>query len=163
MTEKNKKYILPVSLSIVFLVIGFGLGTFYQKNHLRSNFSTRMGQFQTGEALGNRTNTGRNNSTGQGNGNSVGLRDGSGNNSVFGEISNVDDSSITVKTSDGNSKIILLSDSTTINQSTTASKDDLKVGTQIKVDGTTDTNTGSITGKSIEINPSMPNQLSSQQ
>jgi hypothetical protein len=72
----------------------------------------------------------------------------------------MDDSSITVKTTDGSSKIVLLSDSTTINQSVAAAKTDLAVGTQVKVDGATDTNTGSVTGDRIEINPTMINQLS---
>ena len=159
MSEKqNKKYLLPVGLSILSLVVGFGLGILYQRNHLRSNFSIRADQFQMGEGMGNRTGN-RNNQVGQGQGNGIGLRDGSGSGATFGEITKVDDSSITIKTSDGGWKIILVSDSTIFNQSVSASKNDLIVGTQIRVDGTTDSNTGSVTGKTIEINPAMPNQI----
>jgi len=160
MSEKQnqyKKYILPTSLSVVFLLVGFGLGVLYQKNHLQSSFTTRgSGQLQMN---GSAPSTGgRNNPSGQGTGTGVGLKDGSGNDSIFGEVTKIDDSSITVKTTDGSSKIILLSDSTVFSQSTTAAKSDITVGTQIKVDGTTDDNTGSVTGKTIEINPSMSNQ-----
>jgi len=159
MTEKqNKKYLLPAGLSVLSLVVGFGLGILYQRNHLRSSLTSRIGQLQGGEGMGNRTGN-RNNQVGQGQGNGVGLRDGSGSGATFGEITKVDDSSITIKTSDGGSKIILVSDSTVFNQSVSASKNDLVVGTQIRVDGTTDSNTGSVTGKTIEIDPAMPNQI----
>lgn len=160
-SKDYKKYILPVSLSVLCLAIGFSFGILFQKHRLTSSFTARGGQFQMEANTGNRTGN-RNNSsttsTGTGAGNGTGLRDGSGNNSIFGEITKMDDSSITIKTTDGSSKIILLSDSTSINQSVTAAKTDLTVGTQVKVDGTTDSNTGSVTGKSIEINPSMVNQ-----
>lgn len=165
MTEKqnqNKKYLLPIGLSVLSLVIGFGLGILYQQNHLKSTFSNRSGQFQ--QIGGNMTGGNRNNPSGQGQGNGgTGLRNGSGSGAVFGEITKIDDSSITVKTTDGSSKIVLISDSTVFNQATTASKDDLKVGTQIRASGTTDSNTGSVTGQTIEINPAMSNQLPPQQ
>ncbi len=161
MTEKNKKYILPVSLSVVFLVVGFGLGILYQNNHIKSTFTSRMGQFQTGEGLGNRTGTVRNNTGTRGTG--MGLRDGSGSGATFGEVTKLDDSSLTIKTADGSSKIILLSDSTVFNQSITAAKTDLKVGDQVRVDGTTDSNTGSVNGETIEINPARIGQDTPQQ
>jgi hypothetical protein len=39
MSEKQnqyKKFILPVSLSLVFLIIGFGSGVLFQKNQLKN-------------------------------------------------------------------------------------------------------------------------------
>ena len=153
--NKSKKLILPVSLSIVFLVIGFGLGIVYQKNKLKTTFTNRMGQFQTGQGVGNRTGN-RNNQTGQGQG--TGLRNGAGSGATFGEVTKIEDSSITIKTIDGGSKIILISDSTAFNKSTTVAKTELKVGSQVRVDGTTDTNTGSVTGKTIEIDPARNGQ-----
>lgn len=155
--NKSKNLILPISLSIVFLVIGFGLGIVYQKNRLKTTFTNRMGQFQTGQGLGNRTGN-RNNQTGQGTGAGMGLRNGAGSGTIFGEVTKIDDTSITIKTIDGGSKIILISDSTDFNKSATAAKTDLKVGSQVRVDGTTDTNTGSVTGKSIEIDPARNGQ-----
>jgi len=151
--NKYKKYILPVSLSVIFLIIGFASGVFYQKKHLVSSFSNHNSQFQMGEGMGNRTGGNRTNQTGQGTGNGTASKDGSGSGAIFGEITKIDDTSITIKTTDGSSKIILVSDSTAFNQSTSASKSDLKVGTQVRIDGTTDSNTGSVTGKTIEIDP----------
>ena len=152
-TNQNKKFILPVSLSIVFLIVGFTLGTFYQKNQLKTAFGNRVGQFQMGEGM-NR-GAGRNNQTGQG---GTGLRNGAGSGAIFGEVTKIDDTSITLKTIDGSSKIILISDSTAFNKSTSVAKTELKVGSQVRVDGTTDTNTGSVTGKSIEIDPARNGQ-----
>ncbi len=150
--NKSNKYILPVSLSLVFLIIGFGSGVLYQKNQLKTAFSNRVGQFQAGEGMGR----GRNNQNGQGAG--TGLRNGAGSGAIFGEVTKIDDTSFTIKTVDGGSKIILTSDSTAFNKSTSVAKTELKVGSQVRVDGTTDTNTGSITGKSIEIDPARNGQ-----
>jgi len=157
MTDKSKKYILPVSLSVVFLVIGFGLGTLFQKTRLQSSFGNRTGQFQVGEGMGNRAVGNRNIPTGQGNG--TGLRDGTGSGAVFGEVTKIDDTSITIKTIDGSSKIVLLSESTVFNKSALASKTDLTVGSQVRVDGTTDSNIGSVSGKTIEIDPARSGQI----
>lgn len=155
MTDKSKKLILPISLSLVFLIAGFGLGILFQKNQLKSSFATRAGQFQMGNNIGTGTGN-RNNQVGQGTG--TGLRNGAGSGATFGEVTKIDDTSITIKTVDGSSKIILISDTTTFNKSAAASKTDLTVGSQVRVDGTTDTNTGSVTGKTIQIDPAMPNQ-----
>lgn len=156
MSEKenqSKKYVLPVSLSLVFLIIGFGSGVLYQKNHLKSSLSNRSGQFQMGQGMGNRggNQTGPNgNNSGTPRNNNVGF--------VTGEITKIDDTSVTLKTVDGGSKIVLISGDTTFNQSASATKDDLKVGSKIMVTGNTDTNTGSITGKTIQLNPATLSQ-----
>ncbi len=160
--NKYKKYILPVSLSIVFLVVGFGFGVLFQKNQLKSSTSNRTSQFQMGQGATNRTGT-RNNQTGQGTQNGVNLRNGAGSGATFGEVTKIDDASITIKTADGSSKIILISNTTTFNKSTSAAKTDLTVGTQVRIEGTTDSNTGSVTGKTVEINPAMPNQTKAPQ
>ena len=54
---------------------------------------------------------------------------------TVGEITSVDDSSITVKTPDGGSKIILVSDSTTINKAAQVDKTDLKAGSKVSISG----------------------------
>ncbi len=152
MSEKenqNKKFILPVSLSIVFLIIGFVSGVFYQKNQLKRVFGNRAGQFPIGENIAR--GTGRNNQNGQGN--AMGPRNSAGSGATFGEVTKIDDTSFTIKTIDGGSKIVLISDSTVFNKSTIVAKTELTVGSQVRVDGTTDSNTGSVTGKFIEIDP----------
>lgn len=141
--NKYKKFILPVSLSIVFLVAGFCLSVLFQKNQLKSSFSNRTGQFQMGNNTGTRTSNRTN--TAPRNNNNGGL--------TIGEITKIEDGSITLKTADGSSKIILISSDTTFTQSTSATKTDLKVGSKIMVTGATDSNSGSITGKAIQLNP----------
>lgn len=160
MSEKqnqSKQFILPATLSVVFLLVGFGLGIVYQKNQLKTAFTNRVGQSQLGEGMGRN----RNNQNGQGNG--TGLRNGAGSGATFGEVTKIDDTSITIKTIDGGSKIILISDSTAFNKSTSVPKTELKVGSQVRVDGVTDANTGSVTGKSIEIDPARNGQSTPQQ
>src|SRR5690349_19670671 len=58
---------------------------------------------------------------------------------VIGEITSMDDKSITVKQPDGSSKIVLTSGSTTYETTATAKKEDLKTGTNVRVIGNTNT------------------------
>lgn len=75
-----------------------------------------------------------------------------GNRPVSGQITEASDKSITVKLQDGSSKIIILSDSTTINKADTAVKSDLTTGQTVAVFGQTNQD-GSVTAKSIQLNP----------
>ena len=81
-------------------------------------------------------------------------RNGGGGGRVVGDIITADDKSITVKLPDGSTKLVLLSDSTSINQATTASKSALAVGTRVGVFGTDNTD-GSVTAQNVQINPMM--------
>ncbi len=71
-----------------------------------------------------------------------------------GEIIASDDKSITVKLADGSSKIILLSDKTTINQTMAGTKADLKMGVKVAMFGTENPD-GSVTASSIQVNPTV--------
>ena len=71
---------------------------------------------------------------------------------INGEIISSDDKSITVKLSDGSSKIVVLGTSTVINKADQATKDDLKVGEKAAVFGTENSD-GSITAQNIQLNP----------
>jgi len=83
---------------------------------------------------------------GQSQGNRMGFRP------VNGEIINADSKSITVKLADGGSRIILLSDKTTINKANQATKSDLKTGEKVAVFGTENSD-GSVTAQNIQLNP----------
>jgi ribosomal protein S1 len=78
---------------------------------------------------------------------------------VVGEVTAIDDKSMTVKMPDGSSKIVILSESAKYNQSTEAKKADVKVGTNVMVSGKDNTD-GSITAESINLNPQFRNQTS---
>jgi hypothetical protein len=73
-----------------------------------------------------------------------------GNRPVNGEIISQDDTSVTVKMQDGSSKIVILSDKTTINKASVGSKTDLKTGEQITAFGTANSD-GSITAQVVSI------------
>lgn len=85
-----------------------------------------------------------------------GTRNGNGSSNNFrpvsGQIISVDDKSITVKMSDGSSKIVLISDQTQINQATSVTKSDLKTGINVAVVGQQNSD-GSVTAQNIQLNP----------
>lgn len=132
-------------------VISFFGGTKYQENKISKSFTK---QFDNSAFSGR----GRQ----QMNGSGTNTQDGvgqrrMGNNQSIGEITGVDGKSITIKTNDGSSRIILLSDKTTVSKATTAALTDLKVGDKVMVFGTPN-NDGSISGTNIELNPEMLGQ-----
>ena len=90
---------LFILIAIIFTGGGFFGGMKYQQSKRNAAFGNRM---QEGSVQGFRTGQGQG-------GNRMGFRP------VTGEIISSDDKSITVKTQDGGSKIIILSDKTEIN------------------------------------------------
>lgn len=133
----NKSLIIAILILLVGLGAGFGSGIVirnYQISKQRASFAE--GNFQRNGA------------------NATGTRMG-GARAVSGSILSVDDKGITVKLTDGSSKIVLLSDTTQINQAIAATKDDLKVGITVAVFGQTNSD-GSITATNIQLNPQLP-------
>lgn len=144
----NKQtHVISMAILIIAVAIGsFFIGTKYQQRKTFSNFREQMiGGNRQGLGQGMGRNALNNDST-KNRGQIPGFRQ------TFGEIINVDDKTITIKMADGSSKIVLISDSTKINQSVSASKTDLVIGTKIMVNGDTNTD-GSISSRNIEINP----------
>ena len=141
-----------ISITVLVLLVSFTsffAGTKYQQKKTISNFSQQVSN-REGQ------NIGRGNGQGMGRENNVDTTKTRGQMPGFrqtiGEIISADDKSITVKLTDGSSKIILISDSTTVNQSSPAAKSDLKVGIKVAVMGDSNTD-GSVTSRNIEINP----------
>lgn len=136
----KKEIVVPVVIaSLVFAGVGFFGGVQFQKAQ-RVTFRGGDGNFMM--------------SGGQrGGGQGAGRTTGQGMRPVTGEIISADDKSITVKMEDGSSKIVLVSDSTTINKTDPGAKTDLTVGTKVGVFG--QENNGTITAQNIQINPMM--------
>lgn len=137
-----------IAIFVLLLVVGgaafFG-GTKYQQRKNISGFNRQNTGIQ-GRGQGMGQGPGQDGNVAKNRGQVAGFRQ------TIGEIINIDDKSITVKLADGSSKIVLLSDSLTVSQATSAAKTDLKVGVKIAVSGDQNTD-GSIIGRNIEINP----------
>jgi hypothetical protein len=134
---KNAKTLVPIICVLVGLGVGFLAGFEFKTYRLNKSFS------------GNQT-AGKGNiqQTTKGNVQQTTNRGGA----VFGSILSMDDKSVTVKLSDGSSKIVLFSDSTTYTNTIDAAKSDLKVGENVAVSGTSNSD-GSVTAASVQINP----------
>lgn len=71
---------------------------------------------------------------------------------VNGDVLNSDAKTLTVKLTDGSSKIVLLSDKTTVSQATASATTDIKTGQKVAVFGTVNPD-GSVTAQNVQINP----------
>ena len=95
----------------------------------------------------------------QGNGNGLGFPGGNGTarrgGAVSGSIIAADATSITVKTSDGGTKIVLVSGSTTVAKTSEATQADLTVGQDVIVTGTTNSD-GSVTATRVQVGATLP-------
>lgn len=130
----------PIVIVILLLLVGGGAffgGMKYQESK-QPAFSRQFGDGQGLTGAGGQLQNGTRVRGGQ----------------VVGKIISQDDKSITVKLQDGSSKIILFSDTTTINKATEGSKSDLKVGEKVGVFGTTNSD-GSVTAQNIQLNPAV--------
>lgn len=114
---------------------GFYGGLTYQKGKQPSRPSfTRNGNFPNGNINGQ-------------------WRGGVAGSGARGEVTAVNGSTITVKQTDGSSKLVILGGSTTVTNTVPASLSDVTVGATIMAIGTTNSD-GSVTASSIQLNPS---------
>jgi len=133
MKNKNTMIIVAVVLIIVAAAGGFFGGMMFQKNQApalgaagRGNFAGRFG--------------------GQGGQNAAAFRP------VRGQVLDMSTNSLTVKMSDGSTKLVVLSSSTAFMQSTKAALSDVKTGDTVNVVGTANSD-GSVTAQDVQINP----------
>lgn len=139
----------PIFTTVIACIV-VGAASFYggmkfanmRRNLAQSSFGQRLGIQQSGFNRGSRFNN--NNANGQGG------QFGGGMRPVMGEIATLDDKSFTVKMPDGSSRIVILSENTSVNKATEAAKTDLKVGEQVNVIGSAN-NDGSLTAQNIQI------------
>lgn len=119
------KLILTISMVIIFAV-GFWGGTLYQKSQQSTVRGSRFGNEQQ----------------------RVGFPSGQG--PVSGSIVSRDTNTITIKLSDGSTKIVVYSQNTSVRKTSSADIADLKDGEDIVVMGT-DNSDGTITAQTISI------------
>lgn len=145
--KKNTVIIIVIITMVLSGLIGFLIGKKYQTSRLASMTNSPFGTFGYNR-FGNRQNS-DSQTTGQPqiNNNRMG-----GSQQVIGEILSQDDKSITVKMTDGSSKIVFVGDTTIISKSSSATKTDLKVGEKVAVFGPENTD-GSVTANNIQLNP----------
>lgn len=143
---KNKNLIITIIVAVIVGAVAFFGGMKYQQSKNLFQFRQFSGNF------GGINNMKNDNNVKQGG--RMGFRP------VNGEILSADNESITVKLQDGSSKIVFLSDKTTINKADIATKSDLKNGEKIVAFGTENSD-GSMTAQNIQLNPSniMKNNL----
>jgi hypothetical protein len=138
--KKNNSVVITILVAVIVGALGFFGGMQYtkmQRGGAAGRFGGAGGQF--GGAGGGRFGAGGANG---------------GSRPVVGLIDSLDNNSLTIKMPDGSSKIVILSNSTTVNKQTTGSKDDLKQGENVMVMGTTNSD-GSVTATSVSLNPMM--------
>lgn len=151
---KKFKEGLGISTAVLVLVVGGGAffgGIKYQENaSLKVEKSQYSNPFSGRNQFENMRNGNTKNSTTS---TQTGVGEKRmGNGQLSGEITSVDSSSITVKSNDGSSKIILISDKTTVSKASAGQISDLKVGEKVAVFGTPNTD-GSVIGSTIQLNP----------
>ena len=73
---------------------------------------------------------------------------------INGIVTSKDDSSITIESEDGSSKIVFFAESSSINRTETVGKDAIKEGDKVSAFGQENSD-GSLTAKSIQLNPAL--------
>ena len=134
--SKNQKIIYSVVAVVVAIGLFFG-GVAYGKS---SAGGARGGQFGQAGQFGARA------------GGATGARGARGGNVVAGEVLSKDATSVTIKTQDGGSKIVLTASSTSVMKAATGSLADVAVGGTVTVIGTANSD-GSVTAQSIQLRP----------
>jgi hypothetical protein len=133
--------------TIIALIVVVGLASFFGGMKFEAYKSAKNRSFMMGQFQGQRPG-----GSGQFAAGRSGNRIQNGARPVSGEILSNDEKSITVKMMDGSSKIVILSEKTSINKAAEATKADLIAGSRINVFGTENTD-GSVTAANIQLNP----------
>jgi type II secretory pathway pseudopilin PulG len=138
----KNNWVVTIIVIVIVAGIAFFGGMQYQKSQV-SNFAQGQGAF-------------RQRMMGQGQG-----QEQTAFRPVRGDILSVDNNTLTVKLSDGSSKIVILSGSTTYMKEASATKDDLKTGNTVMITGASNSD-GSVTAQNVQINPTATRAMPSQ-
>ncbi len=132
----TKSIIITIVLVVVFAAAGFFAGMKYQQSQRFRGGVVTMGSGGMGGRFGEGRFGGQNNNM----------------QAVRGEIVSSDNNSITIKLSDGSSKIVVLPSNATIYKTDKGSTSDLTNGTNVMIFGTTNSD-GSVTAQMVQLNP----------
>jgi len=133
---KNTKYTVPVLAAAVALILGFAGG--YYSPH-RASAAFRGGNTTFAGGKGAYAFTG-------------GARGGMGAGLLSGTVAKEDSGSLTLNTRDGSSHVVLFTPDTTVSKSVTGSMQDVAVGSEVIITGTTNSD-GSVSAASIQLRP----------
>lgn len=142
--NKNATYALAAVIVLLIAAGSFYGGMLYGKSKSGRPGGAFSGQMPAGMQAGQ--------------GNRAGNKQGQG--FVNGEIIAKDDKSITIKSINGGSKIVLLAESTQISKSASGTASDLVSGRKVMINGKTNTD-GSITATYVTLQPDQGNMPSS--
>ncbi len=129
---KYKVHIVWAIVVVVALVGGFFYGKTMGAGSSRSGFTGAAGSYgsSTRRTAGGMTGGGL----------------------VSGQITAMDSTSITLQLANGNSQVVFYSTSTPVSEPTIVAPSTLKVGTNVMIGGTTNSD-GSLTAQSIQVRP----------
>jgi len=134
--KKNTAIIGAVLVAIVFFGAGYGVAHFTQA----ATPARSGGNFGAMGTNGARTR---------------GAAAFAGGGAVSGELLKKDGTSMSVKTRDGSTRLILLTPSTQATKMVTGTMDDIPVGSTVMVSGTANSD-GSVTAQMVQLRPQMP-------
>lgn len=137
---------------VVVVIIAVGVGAFFGGRATGGGNAATTAS--TGQVAGQGNGTRPNGMQGPGGTGDFAGPGGNGRNMISGSILAADASSITIQTSDGSTKLVLLSGSTTISKTADGSVSDLVTGKDVMVIGTTNTD-GTVTATGIQLGVSL--------
>lgn len=142
------KKVLPIIIALIVV----GGGAFYGGMKYAESKSSTGNPASSFRNLQNLSSEERQKQIDQMGGGRIGTNRQLGGGVVNGEIISKDDQSITVKLSDGGSKIVFYSDSAEISKFAAGSSSDLEIGKTVMISGKANDD-GSVTAQSIQIRP----------
>lgn len=163
---KNNKQLIPmIAVALIAFLIG-GVGGIYASR--LPQVRSLMGQNAAANFAANGNGTFARGARGAGQGfgggtgapGQAGARAGFGGMNVFGKVTDINATTMTITMMDGSSKIVTLSGSTQYQTVSSVAANTIKAGDTVRVLGPTNSD-GSVTAQNVMVNPPMPSPAAS--